>query len=480
MIPRRAYPLERPCIATHNRETATLVTAAKKDTVAHLNEAFQRAPLLLIASYQGLKVAEMQRLRRDVRSTGGVVQVAKNTLVKIAFDGTPYKGLSNYLKGQNLFIYSESAEADPVVTSRTVVEFSQSTDKFKLVVGKLGHHVLEPADVKALAELPSLDELRARLIGLIQAPSAKIAQLVSAPASGVSRAVAAFAELPEEERSRIILAAKAAATEAKVAASEPGFAVGPPELSSLEPMPSTVAIELEALPSGIARRLMSDDVGQRISGIREAGKHIRSLNGKDEMGSAKPLHASEAFEASTLTSRLYNCLFSDNAEEAREAAYALVVNAPRLRGKLDPSRALTDLSAQEWAEFRKGLLKLFADAKLHYFSYVDAVWHEGKKPGELDVHVTVRISRRVPFTLDDEPLYLQVGKVVSDDLVIGSPLADTVKEIVVHQPKDGEEGIVAQGETHMTVRVDRLTGPKVPIVIGFGPCVDTINVAVPS
>ena len=64
----------------------------------------------------------------------------------------------------------------------------------------------------------------------------------------------------------------------------------------------------------------------------------------------------------------------------------------------------------------------------------------GKKPGELDVHVTVRISRRVPFTLDDEPLYLQVGKVVSDDLVIGSPLADTVKEIVVHQPKDGEEG----------------------------------------
>lgn len=444
--------------------------AEKKQFVAELSDAFEHTPMVFLARNHGLAVPQMQSLRHEMRRHGAIAQVIKNRLAKIAIAGTRYENLSPYLKDPTICVYSRDPEADPIGPSQVLIDFSKSTPKFEIVAVWIGGSVLGPDGVKALAELQSLDELRARLIGLIQAPAVKIAQLLTAAPAGLARAIAAYSELPVEMHPKPKQVAAVPKQELKIA-----------HLTDTHLTDRLVATPTqlnELLPSTIVRRLMSEDVGQRIGGIRRAGELVRSLERNDEMGSAKTLPALEAFEASTLTSRLYDCVFSNNADEAREAAYELVVSAPRLRGKLDPSRRLYQLGTHEQAEFRKALLKFFSDANLLYFSYVDAVTRKGAQPGEMTVHVKVRISRRVPFTIGEEPLYLNACKVVSDHFVIGSPLAESVETTVVRRPEIEEDGLVAEGETHLTVRLDRVAGLKVPIVIGFDRSVETVDIDV--
>ncbi|MBU3886794.1 MULTISPECIES: 50S ribosomal protein L10 [Methylosinus] len=164
--------------------------AEKKQAVAALNEVFAKTPVVVVAHYSGLTVAQMQKLRKQARESGASVQVAKNRLAKIALDGTSVASIGSLLKGPTLIAYSD----DPVAAPKVAAAFAKDHDKFVILGGALGAQALDPDGVKSLATLPSLDELRAKLVGLIQAPATKLAQLTTAPAGKLARVVQAYAD----------------------------------------------------------------------------------------------------------------------------------------------------------------------------------------------------------------------------------------------------------------------------------------------
>jgi len=164
--------------------------AEKKQAVAALNEVFSKAPVVVVAHYSGLTVAQMQKLRKQARESGATVQVAKNRLAKIALDGTSVASIGSLLRGPTLIAYSD----DPVAAPKVAAAFAKDHDKFVILGGALGAQALDPDGVKSLATLPSLDELRAKLVGLIQAPATKLAQLTTAPAGKLARVVQAYAD----------------------------------------------------------------------------------------------------------------------------------------------------------------------------------------------------------------------------------------------------------------------------------------------
>jgi large subunit ribosomal protein L10 len=164
--------------------------AEKKQAVAALNEVFAKTPVVVVAHYSGLTVAQMQKLRKQARESGASVQVAKNRLAKIALDGTSVASIGSLLKGPTLIAYSD----DPVAAPKVAAAFAKDHDKFVILGGALGAQALDPDGVKSLATLPSLDELRAKLLGLIQAPATKLAQLTTAPAGKLARVVQAYAD----------------------------------------------------------------------------------------------------------------------------------------------------------------------------------------------------------------------------------------------------------------------------------------------
>jgi large subunit ribosomal protein L10 len=167
--------------------------AAKKEAVATLNEVFKTSNVVVVAHYSGLTVAQMQTLRRQAKQAGATVKVAKNRLAKIALDGTEGAVVAPLLKGPTVLAYS----GDPVAAPKVVSDFAKANKQLIILGGALGSTMLDPAAIKALAALPSLDELRAKLIGLIQAPATKIAQVVTAPAAKVARVVQAYASTAE-------------------------------------------------------------------------------------------------------------------------------------------------------------------------------------------------------------------------------------------------------------------------------------------
>jgi large subunit ribosomal protein L10 len=167
--------------------------AEKKELVDTLNAVFKAANVVVVAHYSGLTVAQMQTLRRQMRQAGATVKVAKNRLAKIALDGTDVASIGSLLKGPTLIAYS----GDPVAAPKAAVDFAKGHERFVILGGAMGRTALNPDGVKALAALPSLDELRARLVGLIQAPATKIAQVVTAPAAKVARVVQAYASKSE-------------------------------------------------------------------------------------------------------------------------------------------------------------------------------------------------------------------------------------------------------------------------------------------
>lgn len=167
--------------------------AEKKELVGALSEVFKAAHVVVVAHYSGLTVAQMQTLRRQMKQAGATVKVAKNRLAKIALEGTDVASIAALLKGPTLLAYS----GDPVAAPKVAVDFAKANESFVILGGAMGKTALNPDGVKALASLPSLDELRAKIVGLLQAPAAKVAQVLNAPAAKVARVVQAYASKGE-------------------------------------------------------------------------------------------------------------------------------------------------------------------------------------------------------------------------------------------------------------------------------------------
>ena len=167
--------------------------AEKKEMVAGLHDIFAKASVVVVARYSGLTVAQMQNLRKQMRAAGAKVQVAKNRLAKIALDGTAVSSIGPLLKGPTLIAYSH----DPVAAPKVATAFAKDFEKFVILGGAMGTTALNVDGVKSLATMPSLDELRAKLIGLLQAPATKLAQLSTAPAAKLARVFAAYADKSE-------------------------------------------------------------------------------------------------------------------------------------------------------------------------------------------------------------------------------------------------------------------------------------------
>jgi large subunit ribosomal protein L10 len=167
--------------------------AAKKELVSALNGVFKASSVVVVAHYAGLTVAQMQVLRRQMRQVGASVKVAKNRLAKIALEGTDVASIAPLLKGPTVIAYS----GDPVAAPKVASDFAKTHEKFVILGGAMGKTALNPDGIKALAALPSLDELRAMLVGLVQRPATKVAQLLNAPAAKVARVVQAYANKSE-------------------------------------------------------------------------------------------------------------------------------------------------------------------------------------------------------------------------------------------------------------------------------------------
>jgi large subunit ribosomal protein L10 len=163
--------------------------AAKADLVSTLNGVFSSTAVVVVAHYSGLTVADMQKLRSQMKQAGASVKVAKNRLAKIALEGTAVASIAPLMKGPTLIAHS----SDPVAAAKVAVAFAKENDKLVILGGAMGATALNPDGVKALATMPSLDELHAKLVGLIQAPATKIAQLSTAPAAKLARVFGAYA-----------------------------------------------------------------------------------------------------------------------------------------------------------------------------------------------------------------------------------------------------------------------------------------------
>ncbi|QIB32384.1 50S ribosomal protein L10 [Ancylobacter pratisalsi] len=164
--------------------------AQKEELVASLGEVFKTTSVVVVAHYSGLTVAQLSALRRQMRAAGATVKVAKNRLAKIALEGSDVAHVGSLLKGPTIIAYS----SDPVAAPKIAVDFAKANDKFVILGGAFGKTALDVDGVKALATMPSLDELRAKLVGLIQAPATKIAQLTTAPAAKLARVFGAYAK----------------------------------------------------------------------------------------------------------------------------------------------------------------------------------------------------------------------------------------------------------------------------------------------
>ena len=162
--------------------------AEKREVVTALHDVFAKTGVVVVAHYAGLTVAQMTKLRSEMRSAGGKVKVAKNRLVKLALEGTDAKGIADLLKGPTCLAFS----ADPVAAPKIAVKFAKANEKFVILGGAMGTTVLDAKGVNSLADLPSLDELRGKLIGLIQEPASKIARTLNEPGAQLARVIGAY------------------------------------------------------------------------------------------------------------------------------------------------------------------------------------------------------------------------------------------------------------------------------------------------
>ena len=161
----------------------------KADLVAELKSVFSETSVVVVTRNLGLTVAQSTDLRLKMRDAGAQFKVAKNRLALIALDGSRYQPIGDLLKGPTAIATS----TDPVAAAKVAVDFAKTNDKFEIVGGAMGDTVLDVNGIKALAALPSLDELRATIVGLIQAPATKIARTVAEPGAQLARIFSAYA-----------------------------------------------------------------------------------------------------------------------------------------------------------------------------------------------------------------------------------------------------------------------------------------------
>ena len=163
--------------------------AQKKEAVAELKQTFNETSVVVVTRNLGLTVAQSTVLRNRMRDAGARYKVAKNRLALIALEGTRYQPIGDLLTGPTALATSD----DPVAAAKAVVDFAKTNDRLEIVGGAMGETLLDANGVKALAELPSLDELRAKIVGLIQAPASKIARTINEPGAQLARVIGAYA-----------------------------------------------------------------------------------------------------------------------------------------------------------------------------------------------------------------------------------------------------------------------------------------------
>ena len=161
----------------------------KAAAVAELNRNFAEVGVVVVTRNLGMTVAQSTVLRGKMRDAGATYKVSKNKLARIALDGTDYGSIGDMLTGP----VALASSIDPVAAAKVAVEFAKTNDKFEIVGGAMGDTLLDVNGVKALATLPSLDELRAKIVGLVQAPATKVVQIVQAPAGQLARVLGAYA-----------------------------------------------------------------------------------------------------------------------------------------------------------------------------------------------------------------------------------------------------------------------------------------------
>lgn len=157
--------------------------AAKSELVTTLNAVLKDTGVVVVARNAGLVAAQSADFRRRIKAAGGTVKVAKNRLAALALNGTDAEGIKGLLKGPTILAYSK----DPIAAAKAAVAYAKDNEKLVILGGAMGKTVLDANGVKALAELPSLDELRARLLGLIKAPAGKLVRTINEPGSSLAR-----------------------------------------------------------------------------------------------------------------------------------------------------------------------------------------------------------------------------------------------------------------------------------------------------
>ena len=167
--------------------------AQKEKVVEELGQIFESSGVVVVAHYAGLTVAEMQDLRAQMREAGGSVRVTKNRLAKIALEGKPSASIADLLTGMTVLAYSE----DPVAAAKAADTYAKGNDKFVILGGAMGENALDPAGVKAVASMPSREELIASIVGSIGAPASNIAGAIGAPASNVASILSTIEERAE-------------------------------------------------------------------------------------------------------------------------------------------------------------------------------------------------------------------------------------------------------------------------------------------
>ncbi len=160
----------------------------KQQWVSDMQESSADSQILIVTHYKGLTVAEMSELRGKVRALGVSFKVTKNSLAKRAFAGTGYEALNEHFSGPTAVAYS----TDPVAAAKVIAEFSKDNEKLVLLAGAFGETILDANGIKELAKMPSLDELRAKIVSLLKTPATRIAGVTQAPAGQLARVFGAY------------------------------------------------------------------------------------------------------------------------------------------------------------------------------------------------------------------------------------------------------------------------------------------------
>jgi large subunit ribosomal protein L10 len=163
--------------------------AAKRELIDSLHTELKSTGVVVVAHNTGMVAAQSAEFRKRVKEAGGSVKVAKNTLAQIAFKDTDAEKLSSLMKGPTILAFSK----DPIAAAKAAVTYAKGNDKLVILGGAMGKTILDAKGVKALADLPSLDELRAKIIGLLNAPATKIARTVKEPGAKLARVIQAKA-----------------------------------------------------------------------------------------------------------------------------------------------------------------------------------------------------------------------------------------------------------------------------------------------